>query len=344
MRTFFLLSFIVFSVTCSTAQKLTSFKPGVKWLDNNGIHINAHGGNIIYYQKKYYWYGEHKLPGKSEAQMADGGIHCYSSKDLMNWKDEGIVLSVSYTDSTADLAYGCILERPKVIYDQQQKVFIAYFKYYPRGTGYLKGYIGVATSKKANGPFVYKDKFLGASSDYGSGDFAMYENIDKTIFHLTVRKPDKTFVIGSLANNRILPAGKYEPVKGIEKHTEAPTVIFHKQKYYLIGSGSSGWKPNKARSFVADSLNGVFTDLGNPCIGRNPHNGIGADTTFGAQISYILKVEGKKDAYIAMFDIWKPEQAIEGLYIWLPIVFKNGKPLINWMDSWNLNFFNKNEE
>lgn len=148
MRTFFLLSLIVFSVTCCTAQKLTSFKPGVKWLDNNGVHINAHGGNIIYHNKKYYWYGEHKLPGKSEAQMADGGIHCYSSKDLMNWKDEGIVLSVSYTDSTADLAYGCILERPKVIYDQLQKIFIAYFKYYPRGTGYLKGYIGVATSKK----------------------------------------------------------------------------------------------------------------------------------------------------------------------------------------------------
>ncbi len=325
------------------AQKNTSFTPGKPWKDNNGVHINAHGGNVIFFKNKYYWYGEHKIAGKSEAQMADGGIHCYSSTDLLNWKDEGIVLSVSYTDSTADLAYGCILERPKIIYDKNQKKFIAYFKYYPRGTGYLKGYIGMATSNSATGPFIYKNKFLGASSDFGSGDFSMYENVDNNVYHLTVRKPDKTFVIGKLSKNRMQPEGKYQPVKGIEKHTEAPAVIFHNKKYFLLGSGSSGWKPNKARLFMADSLMGEFTDLGNPCVGRNPHNGIGADTTFGGQSAYILKVPGKKDAYIAMFDIWKPDTPIEGLYIWLPIVFEKGIPKIYWKDSWNLNFFNKKQ-
>ncbi|MFY7898957.1 MAG: hypothetical protein ACOVNY_02160 [Chitinophagaceae bacterium] len=323
------------------AQKITSFTPGIKWLDNNGVHINAHGGNVLFHKNKYYWYGEHKIAGKSEAQMADGGIHCYSSNDLMNWKDEGIVLSVIYKDTAVDLAYGCILERPKVIYDSKQQLFIAYFKYYPKGTGYLRGYIGVATSKSPIGPFVYHSKFLGASSEFGSGDFAMYENVDRTIFHLTVRKPDKTFVIGKLNKNRVLPDGQYVPTKGIEKHTEAPTVIYYNKKYFLLGSGSSSWKPNKARSFMADSLTGEFTDLGNPCVGRNPHNGIGADTTFGGQISYILKVPGKKNAFIAMFDIWKPETPIEGLYIWLPIVFENGKPKIYWRNNWDLSFFDR---
>ncbi len=74
----------------------TKFKPGLPWLDTNGKPINAHGGGVLFHEGTYYWYGEHKIEGKSEKQMADAGIHCYSSKDLMNWKDEGLVLSVDF--------------------------------------------------------------------------------------------------------------------------------------------------------------------------------------------------------------------------------------------------------
>lgn len=327
----------------SYSQKNSSIVPGKVWLDNNGVAINAHGGNVIFYKKKYYWYGEHKIEGKSEAQLADGGIHCYSSKDLMNWQDEGIVLPVIYTDTTSDLAYGCILERPKVLYDRKQQLFIAHFKYYPRGTGYLKGYIGVATSKKPNGTFTFKHKFLGANSEYGSGDFAMFKNTDNNVYHLTVRKPDKTFVIGKLQDDKMLPTTNYQVAKGITARTEAPAIILHNNQYFLIGSGSTGFLPNVARAFVANTLDGTFTNLGNPCIGKNPHNGISADTTFGAQINYILKVEGKTNAYIAMFDIWQPDMPIKGLYIWLPLVFKNGIPQIIWRDSWNLSAFTQQQ-
>jgi Glycosyl hydrolases family 43 len=324
-----------------SAAKLTKFYPGQIWKDDKNVPINAHGGNVIYHKKKYYWYGESKIPGKSELQRADGGIHCYSSKDLMNWKDEGLVLPVSFTDTTIDLKYGCALERPKVIYDEQQKLFIAYFKFYPQITGALKGYIGMATSKKPNAPFTYVGKFLGANSDNGSGDFSMFEDIDKSIYHCAVRKPDKVFVSGKLSANKLSPEGRYQPLNGITKHTEAPALFLHNKKYYLMGSGSSYWKPNKARLFVSDSLNGFFTDLGNPCVGRNPHNGISADTTFGGQINFILKVHGKKNAYIAMFDIWKQELAIEGLYMWLPITFVDGVPKIIWKNEWDLSVFNE---
>lgn len=32
------------------------FQVGATWLDTNGDTINAHGGNIIYYKKHYYWF------------------------------------------------------------------------------------------------------------------------------------------------------------------------------------------------------------------------------------------------------------------------------------------------
>lgn len=65
------------------------FTPGKIWKDNNGIHINAHGGGIVYSKGLYYWFGEHKIEGE-KGNTAQVGVHCYSSKDLYNWKDEAL--------------------------------------------------------------------------------------------------------------------------------------------------------------------------------------------------------------------------------------------------------------
>ena len=66
----------------------------------------------------YYWFGEHKTEGTA-GNNALVGVHCYSSKDLYNWKDEGVALSVVTDDSIHSIAKGCILERPKVIYNKR---------------------------------------------------------------------------------------------------------------------------------------------------------------------------------------------------------------------------------
>jgi hypothetical protein len=79
---------------------------------------------------------------------------------------------------------------------------------------------------------------------------------------------------------------------------------------------------------------GNWEYLENPCIGED------ADLTFHSQSTYILPVEGKKDAFIFMADRWVPKNAIDGRYIWLPIQFNgNGIPYLEWMDEWNLDFF-----
>ncbi|MDR6884773.1 discoidin domain-containing protein [Bacillus sp. 3255] len=77
--------------------KTASIKSGEVWLDGDGVPIQAHGGGILYNEKDktYYWYGE----DKSENNVGSGyvpvtGVHAYSSTDLYNWKNEGIVLPV----------------------------------------------------------------------------------------------------------------------------------------------------------------------------------------------------------------------------------------------------------
>ena len=44
-------------------------------------------------------------------------------------------------------------------------------------------------------------------------------------------------------------------------------------------------------------------------------------------------------AFIFMADRWRPANAIDGRYIWLPIQFKNGQPVIEWQDRWDLSVF-----
>lgn len=311
-----------------------SFHPGLVWLDTSGKPINAHGGGVLFHEGVYYWYGEHKLPGRSEAELADGGVHLYSSGNLYEWKDEGLVLDVSRQPEGSPLEPGCLLERPKVVFNALTKKFVMFFKFYPKGMGYEVAYLGVAVSESPTGVFRFDHPFLAADSEKGSGDFAVVKDRSGALNHLAVRKPDKAFCAGKLRSDYLSPEGRYQEIKSIPAHTEAPAFFFRNEKWYFLGSGSTGWKPNAARSFVGDVLTGPFQELGNPCRGKNPHNGLGSELTFGGQISFVLPVEEKPGNFIAMFDLWNPDLAENGRYVWLPIRFENERPVVEWKDSW----------
>jgi len=326
---------IVSGLTCYAGE--ATFTPGQAWLDTHKKLINAHGGCVIFYQGVYYWYGEHKIEGLSEEQHADGGVHCYASTDLIHWHDQGMMIRLDRPENE-DLTHECNSDRPKVIYNDKTRQFVMFFKLYLRGMGSNVAYVGVATSESPTGPFNYRHKFLGGNSPHGTGDFAMFKDDDGTLYHLAVRKPDKDFVIGKMRDDYLMPEGKYEICQGITSKTEAPVVIKSNGKYMMLASGSSGWDPNAARSFSANSLKGPWTSHGNPCRGVNPNNGLGPEKTFGGQSNFIIKVEGKKDAYIAMFDINKPEHPYDSGYIWLPIEFQDDKMSIAWQGEWSLNF------
>jgi hypothetical protein len=37
-----------------------------------------------------------------------------------------------------------------------------------------------------------------------------------------------------------------------------------------------------------------------------------------------------------MFDVWRPKDAIDGRYVWLPVEWEDGKPVVRWRDRWTL--------
>ena len=147
------LAFLLFTAASCLGQN-NKFQPGEIWPDNHGKHINVHGGGIMYYNDSYYWYGEFKEKSDGKFRTC-AGVRVYTSKDLYNWTDGGIVLNPVVNDSLSDIAKGCILERPKVIFNQKTKKFVMWFHLELRHKGYDAARVGVATAENPFGPFTY---------------------------------------------------------------------------------------------------------------------------------------------------------------------------------------------
>ncbi|KAA3156879.1 beta-glucanase, partial [Alistipes finegoldii] len=52
--------------------------------------------------------------------------------------------------------------------------------------------------------------------------------------------------------------------------------------------------------------------------------------------TYVLPVQGKPGKFIFMADIWRPKNAIDGRYLWLPIQFDGDQIKLEWKDEWKL--------
>lgn len=350
--------------TQSAVKPQTCFEPGKPfWPDNNGIHINAHGGGILFHDGVYYWFGEHKIRGR-RGNSAQVGVRCYSSTDLYNWKDEGIALAVS-EDRDSEIVRGCIIERPKVIYNAKTGRFVMWFHLELRRQGYRAARTGLAVSDSAVGPYEYRRSFrpnagvkpvngltgvvMPDGRDYFtrdmengqmSRDMTLFVDEDDKAYHIHASEENYTLHISELTDDYLDFTGRFARVMP-GGHNEAPAICKYDGKYYMITSGCTGWAPNAARSMVADNIFGPWKMLGNPCRGVNPHNRLGPELTFGAQSTFILPVQGKNDAFIAMFDVWTPRNPIDGHYIWLPVRFENEKIIVEWQDRWDLKVFDE---
>ena len=81
----------------------TSITPGQIWLDTEGDRIHAHGGSIIEVDGTFYWYGENKERSTPGSGIWHWGVRCYSSTDLYNWTDFGLILPPDVDDPTSPL-------------------------------------------------------------------------------------------------------------------------------------------------------------------------------------------------------------------------------------------------
>jgi beta-galactosidase len=313
------------SNTTTSKRSYSSFRPGAQCFDDSGNIINAHGGGIIYANNKYYWFGEKR--GRSE----QGGVNVYSSDDLYNWKFEGLALA-NEESLESDITRGCLMERPKVIYNEKTKKYVMWFHLELKGQGYKAARAGVAVSDNPVGPYKYLNSFR--PNGNMSRDMNLYTDDDGTAYHIYSSRENYDLRITQLSDDFLTATTKDSML--FSKHREAPALFKYNNQYYLITSAATGWAPNKATMHVAASLFGPWK-----LSEENPMAGQGADSTFGGQSTFVFKVPGKKNAFIFIADRWNPRDLKDSRYIFLPIQFKANKPFVEWKDEWDLSFFDK---
>ncbi len=309
------------------------FRPGEVWLDTDGKPIQAHGGGVLYQEGTYYWFGENRAsdPDAGRSWRGHGiGVRCYSSKDLHHWKDEGLALPPAKDDPTSDLHPSRVVERPKVILNENTRAYVMWM--HIDSPDYKAARVGVARSGSPTGPYEYLGSFR--PNDADSRDMIVFKDDDGAAYLFHASEWNETMYIARLSDDYLSTTGEYAR-EFIGESREAPAVFRYQGHYFCITSGCSGWAPNVAEYAVAESIMGPWEVHGNPCVGTTEE----IETTFHSQSTFVLPVQGREGAYIFMADRWKPKDLGDSRYVWLPLEISGRSLSLRWRDEWNLSVF-----
>jgi hypothetical protein len=294
--------------------------PNEIWPDQNGDHIQAHGGGIIKVGSIFYWYGEERRQGLDPNYRY---VSCYSSKDLTKWEFQGDVLKLSDPDS---IGKSWVLERPKVFYNSKTKKYVMYMHLDgPKGGkfGYLYARVGVAISDKATGPFSYIRSFRPLG--YQSRDIGQFIDDDGTAYLIFEDRPNG-FHIARLSEDYL---DVEKDMCLIKASVEGGSLIHYKGLYYVVGSALTGFKANPNKYATAKSLEGPWSEF----VDVAPPN----TNTYGSQSTMMLKISGNKDTTVIFIgDVWKNPLS-DSRYLWMPVEIGDGKLWLPEPKPWTIN-------
>ncbi len=347
-----------------------SFKPGKVWLDTDGKRIQAHGGGILYIDNTFYWYGENKEKSISEFEIWHWGVKLYSSKDLYNWKDEGLILPPEPDCSASPMHPLSKMDRPHIIYNESTGKYVMWIKV--MGNVGRDQYMVTAQADTIFGPFELVNRVLHPGG-MNSGDFDLVK-FDDGRAAIVFERVHSDMIVLELTNDYLdttLKFSEHYKRKCPPYVREAPCFFSRGGRNYVITSGTTGKFPNPSEVAEYDDIHGKWKVLG------ETHIGDVKKTSFDSQVSCVFKHPRKKDLYIAAADRWltdlddsspngveyfaamfdpdceMDEEKREKLkntklsditkkntanadYVWLPIKFENDIPHIYWKDEWRI--------
>jgi hypothetical protein len=274
-----------------------SIKPGQVWLDTDGNRIQAHGGSIHYENDVFYWYGENKEKTNQQTGVWHWGVRCYSSQDLYNWKDEGVIIPPNEEDIGSPLHPKSQMDRPHIIYNKHTRKYVCWLKI--MGANDIQTET-VLTADSLLGPYTIVNMGL-RPLGMSAGDFDLITDPHDGKAYYFFERVHSELICADLTDDYTNVSGYYSthfPYGKPPKVREAPAYFFRKGKHYLFTSGTTGYFPNPSEVACADTYHGPWSLLG------DPHRGDKSRTSFNSQITSVFKHPHKKDLYIALADRW----------------------------------------
>ena len=258
----------------------------------------------------------------------------------------------SLSDAEKEHVYACIgadkvIERPKMLYNEKNDNYVLWFHndFSTEKNSYLYdvGMAGLAVSDSPFGPFRFIDRYRLSEcppdqidcfplSKGEARDMNLFQDDDGTAYIVYTSENNKTLYISRLNEDYTGLSGTEYGVDYIRifpgAMREAPVVMKHEGRYYLMSSSTTGWMSNQARVWSAGSIFGRWRNDGNPCVGK------GASVTFDTQSTTLFQTASGQWVYGG--DRWDQNDLADSRYIWLPVDFQGDRLQITWQTSWLL--------
>ena len=357
-------------------QRYHSILPGITWLDTNGKPIQAHGFSVFYKDGTYYWYGENKEYTVPGSNIWTYGIRCYTSKDFYNWEDQGLIIPPDTINPYSPLNPSQMLDRPHIIYCEKTGKYVAWIKILGddrqlmtvlQANDFMGPYEIVQNAFRPDG-FESGDFDLYVDGNTGKG-YIWFERP-----HWEMICAELTDDFTSVTDKYSVHfSGMIPP-----ETREAPAHFMHNGKHYLYTSGTTGYFPNQSLVSSFDNYHGEYIDLGNPHPADTSNTSYCSQITDvikipGKKDLYIAladrwmpqscgtdqprKVSERiREAFkghkpnprnfdpVTLFDMTGVKRTdgnatSNATYVWLPITWENGVPLIYWKDEWEIEDF-----
>jgi len=306
-------------------------KPGSTWNDTSGRAINAHGGQVVWSDGYYYWFGETRSTS----------VSCYRSTDLINWThlSDALQPSGTKTDDNRDIASGRNLERPKVAYCEATGKWVMW-GHWENGSDYGQAKVFVAQSDKVEGPYTLVDVFR--PNDHDSRDQTIFVDTDGHAYHFCSTNMNTNINVARLTDDYLAPSSTESKILLGDKY-EAPAIFKVGDTYFGLFSGCTGWDPNAGRRAYTLDILGTWYHRNDPMQNYSYGENFCVDDdgylTYHSQSTCVFPVHGMERCYIYMGDRWNSSNVASSKYVWLPLSVRSGYPTVRYLDLWDLSVF-----
>lgn len=321
-----------------TSVQAQTIQNDVFWKDTGGNFIYSQGGGVLQVGDTFYWYGVKyngavtyaANPTKKNSDTGFAGVTCYSSKDLVNWKFEGIVLK-------PDQAAGGWFGRIGVVYNAKTK------KYVLAGQGGSPSWqFGeyFATSSSPTGPFkfarVQPESEMTFFVNNNTGDQTLFQDDDGKAYVIASNVKGRTnLYVAPLRESDFLAIDGSKTVnihKSRVGGREGNAMFKYNGAYYFCSSDLHGWNTSQTYCMSAKNILGPYSE-------EFVLEGTQHDFSHVTQTGFFIQVKGTKGSFVVNAgDRWS-DFAGNGLGYnqWLPISFETGKPVFHSLSQWNIN-------
>ncbi|MFD2969234.1 family 43 glycosylhydrolase [Sphingobacterium bambusae] len=287
--------------------------------DELGRAVDAHDGEVTYFEGKYYLYGTSYDCGFewNNKTAPFCGFKSYSSTDMVNWTDEGFLFDAQnelWQNRCDGKTYGCF--RPHVVFNTNTSRYVLWINVYDNVSGYR-----VFTSESPTGPFVEvaEPKIAVNASQpaagLNNGDHDLFVDEDgRCYLAITDWRRDGAIVIEELTEDYLSGTGRVSDLV-TSGRTEAPALFKRKGIYYLTYSDPNcGYCAGTGTSYkTAKSPLGPWSE------------GIQiSDNSCGGQPSFVTALQvDNETVFLYGSDLWNNAAKNEALanFFWAPLTF-----------------------